>query len=169
MGNTTVVFLLLCDRFDDLADFCTRTRPTCFIQLFLAELPKQQDLSAAGRRTIMKNILLMEAGGTIASDVTEDGLAPELSHRAAFEPSPRSPASAMWCRVQLLNLDSTNMRPEHWLKMVRCIRESYDRYDGFVITHGTDTMAYTAAALSYLIWAVQENLHIQNCHHKNSI
>ena len=43
------------------------------------------------------------------------------------------------------------MRPEHWLDMVRCIRENYDRYDGFVITHGTDTMAYTAAGLSYLI------------------
>ena len=53
--------------------------------------------------------------------------------------------------IQLLNLDSTNMRPEHWLDMVRCIRENYDRYDGFVITHGTDTMAYTAAGLSYLI------------------
>ncbi|MFR7894791.1 MAG: asparaginase domain-containing protein [Dysosmobacter sp.] len=62
----------------------------------------------------------------------------------------------MWNVYNFLNLDSTNMRPEHWLDMVRCIRENYDRYDGFVITHGTDTMAYTAAGLSYLIrWAVQ--------------
>ena len=46
MRNTTVVFLLLRDRFDDLADFCARKRPTCFIQLFLAELPEKQDLGA---------------------------------------------------------------------------------------------------------------------------
>lgn len=46
MRNTTVVFLLLRDRFDDLADFCTRKRLTCFIQFFLAELPEQQDLGA---------------------------------------------------------------------------------------------------------------------------
>ena len=51
----------------------------------------------------------------------------------------------------LLNLDSTNITPEHWLMMAQCIRKNYHAYDGFVLTHGTDTMAYTAAALSYLI------------------
>ena len=53
--------------------------------------------------------------------------------------------------VQLMNLDSTNIGPGHWLKIAGAVRERYDDYDGFVITHGTDTMAYTAAALSYLI------------------
>ena len=43
------------------------------------------------------------------------------------------------------------MTPAHWLEIAACIREHYGCYDGFVITHGTDTMAYTAAALSYLI------------------
>ena len=52
---------------------------------------------------------------------------------------------------QLFDLDSTNMRPEHWLQIAACIEEDYDRYDGFVVTHGTDTLAYTAAALSYLV------------------
>ena len=58
------------------------------------------------------------------------------------------------CRVhvkQLLNLDSSNIEPVHWKMMVECIRENYEQYDGFVIAHGTDTMAYTAAALSYMI------------------
>ena len=50
-----------------------------------------------------------------------------------------------------MNLDSTNVGPEHWLNIASAVRERYDSYDGFVITHGTDTMAYTAAALSYLI------------------
>ena len=50
-----------------------------------------------------------------------------------------------------MNIDSTNIQPDHWVKIVEVIRERYSRYDGFVITHGTDTMAYTAAMLSYMI------------------
>lgn len=52
---------------------------------------------------------------------------------------------------QLFNLDSTNMLPMHWETLARRIRERYDEFDGFVVTHGTDTMAYAAAALSCLI------------------
>lgn len=99
----------------------------------------------------MKKILLIGTGGTIASDVREDGLAPGLTTEELLS---HLPAVSGICEVecvQLLNLDSTNMRPEHWLRMVGCIRENYGRFDGFVITHGTDTMAYTAAALSYLV------------------
>ena len=47
------------------------------------------------------------------------------------------------------NIDSTNMNPKYWDRMADVIAENYSRYDGFVITHGTDTMAYTASALSY--------------------
>lgn len=46
------------------------------------------------------------------------------------------------------NLDSTNMNPRHWDRLLEAIARDYPRYDGFVLTHGTDTMAYTAAALS---------------------
>ena len=53
--------------------------------------------------------------------------------------------------IQLLNLDSSNMEPRHWIMMEECIKEHYEDYDGFVIAHGTDTMAYTAAGLSYMI------------------
>ena len=53
--------------------------------------------------------------------------------------------------MQLMNIDSTNMRPRLWQLMSDTIVEHYNDYDGFVILHGTDTMAYTAAALSYLI------------------
>ena len=99
----------------------------------------------------MKRILLIGTGGTIASELTESGLTPELSSEQLLS---RIPSRLEFCRVdcvQLLNLDSTNIVPQHWLAMARCIRESYDDYDGFVLTHGTDTMAYTAAGLSYLI------------------
>ena len=99
----------------------------------------------------MKKILLIGTGGTIASDVTDSGLAPELTTDQLLAHLPAVSAICDVDCLQLLNLDSTNIRPDHWLMMARCIREHYKSYDGFVITHGTDTMAYTAAALSYLI------------------
>ena len=64
------------------------------------------------------------------------------------------PAVSKICEVdslQVCNLDSTNVTPEHWKLLVKTVQENYDRYDGFVICHGTDTLAYTAAALSYMI------------------
>lgn len=51
----------------------------------------------------------------------------------------------------LMNIDSTNMQPEYWVEIAEAVKENYDAYDGFVITHGTDTMAYTSAALSYML------------------
>ena len=99
----------------------------------------------------MKRILLIGTGGTIASEVTESGLAPELTTGDLLAHIPAISGICVVECVQLLNLDSTNITPRHWLSMARCIREHYGEYDGFVLTHGTDTMAYTAAALSYLI------------------
>ena len=99
----------------------------------------------------MKKILLIGTSGTIASEVTQNGLAPELTTEQLLA---HIPAISKICEVeciQLLSLDSTNNTPEHWLMMAQCIRKHYHAYDGFVLTHGTDTMAYTAAALSYLI------------------
>lgn len=50
-----------------------------------------------------------------------------------------------------MNIDSTNMRPSDWMRIRDVIVEGYADHDGFVVLHGTDTMSYTAAALSYLI------------------
>ena len=47
-------------------------------------------------------------------------------------------------------LDSSAITTEHWVQLARVIEENYDKYDGFVILHGTDTMAYTASALSFV-------------------
>ena len=99
----------------------------------------------------MKNILMIGTGGTIASEMTPDGLTPELSPAQLLR---YVPAIRDLCRVDCVNLfsiDSTNITPTHWLKTAAAIREHYEDYDGFVISHGTDTMAYTAAALSYLV------------------
>lgn len=52
-------------------------------------------------------------------------------------------------------IDSSNMNPGHWAEIARAIEENYDQFDGFVVLHGTDTMAFTASALSFML----ENLH----------
>ena len=99
----------------------------------------------------MKNILMNGTGGTIASEMTPSGLTPELNSTQLLSFVPRIGEMCHVDCVQLYSLDSTNIRPAHWLGVAKAVRENYARYDGFVISHGTDTMAYTAAALSYLI------------------
>jgi len=47
--------------------------------------------------------------------------------------------------------DSSNIDPEIWIRMAETIEENYDRFDGFVVLHGTDTMAYSASALSFML------------------
>lgn len=98
-----------------------------------------------------KRILLIGTGGTIASEMGDSGLTPELTSEQLLRYIPGiSGICAVEC-VQLFSLDSTNIRPEHWLLIAKTIQECYEDYDGFVVSHGTDTMAYTAAGLSYLI------------------
>ncbi len=99
----------------------------------------------------MKNILLIATGGTIASAEDGRGLSPSLTGEELARAVPEIAHLAHIDICQLMNIDSTNMRPADWLRISRAVTERYGAYDGFVILHGTDTMAYTAAALSYLI------------------
>jgi L-asparaginase len=48
-------------------------------------------------------------------------------------------------------IDSSDMEPHYWVKIAKMISDNYDRYNGFVVLHGTDTMAYTASALSFML------------------
>lgn len=99
----------------------------------------------------MKKILLIATGGTIASKPTEGGLAPAFSPKKLLSFVPEIASIARVETLSLFALDSTNVSPANWLEIARTIEENYAKFDGFVVTHGTDTMAYTAAALSYLI------------------
>ena len=99
----------------------------------------------------MKRIMLLATGGTIATKKTSSGLVPQLTSRELLEAIPEIGSVCRVDTVQLFNLDSTNLTPAHWLQIAEAVLRYYKEYDGFVITHGTDTMAYTAAALSYLI------------------
>lgn len=99
----------------------------------------------------MKNILMIATGGTIASKNIGAGLTPALTSRELLDCVPEIAEICKVKTVQPFNIDSTNVYYKHWLEIARIIRENYGKYDGFVVTHGTDTMAYTAAALSYLV------------------
>lgn len=98
-----------------------------------------------------KKILLLATGGTIASRKSDSGLTPGIAPEELLSYIPQIREICQVETMQCLNLDSSNMRPSHWCQIVKTIHEVYHRYDGFVIAHGTDTMAYTAAALSYMI------------------
>lgn len=99
----------------------------------------------------MKHILLLGTGGTIACKSGENGLSPQMTSNELLSYVPAAKEFCTVDTIQVLNIDSTSMHPSHWLKLARILEEHYDNYDGFVICHGTDTLAYTAAALSYLI------------------
>jgi L-asparaginase len=104
-----------------------------------------------------KKILIFHTGGTIG--MIEGGvkaltpstlgthflrLVPELSQLARVS-------------VKVLdNIDSSNVSPEHWIKWFTNLKEVYHDFDGFVFTHGTDTMAYTASALSFALRKVSK-------------
>lgn len=98
-----------------------------------------------------KKILLLTTGGTIASKDSGNGLAPVLSSGDFLQYVKEFEGICELIPYEVCSIDSTNMNVEHWLLLARLIRENYDAYDAFLVCHGTDTMAYTAAALSYLI------------------
>lgn len=103
----------------------------------------------------MKKILLIATGGTIASKYTDKGLSPQISAQELLAYVPEAKEFCEIDHIQPFNLDSTNICSRQWMELAELIEKKYEYYDGFVICHGTDTMAYTAAALSYLI---QNNL-----------
>ena len=99
----------------------------------------------------MKKVLLIATGGTIASGYTKEGLAPRIAAKDLLQYVEDYKA---FCQVDILqpfSLDSTNIYAKHWLKLAELIEEQYAGYDGFVICHGTDTMAYTASMLSFML------------------
>ncbi len=104
----------------------------------------------------MRKLLLISTGGTIASTITTEGFAPSISADEMLNYLNDLGNGYQINTYELINIDSTNIQPEHWVEMTACIEENYPFYDGFIITHGTDTMAYTAAALSYMIQNIKK-------------
>jgi len=102
-----------------------------------------------------KSIYIAYTGGTIGMVKTARGLQPQAGRleqklRSLTEfTRPEMPAFTLHEYQPLL--DSSDMTPQHWGRIAADIVANYDRYDGFVVLHGTDTMAYTASALSFML------------------
>lgn len=98
-----------------------------------------------------KNILIIATGGTIASKKGKEGLIPTMGIDEILKFLPAMTKFYNITMKNLFSLDSSNIQPEEWLLIAKSIHNSYNDYDGIVITHGTDTMAYTASVLTFIL------------------
>jgi len=103
----------------------------------------------------MSKIYIAYTGGTIGMKLTPRGWAPApgfLAEQMAAMSELRHPSMPEYVIDEFDELlDSSNMIPSDWSRIARNIADNYDAYDGFVVIHGTDTMAYTASALAFLL------------------
>ena len=97
-----------------------------------------------------KKILLLTTGGTIASMPGGEGLEP---HRSGVMERELNQLRTYYdiAVLDAMCLDSSNIRPEEWQQIARLIFEYRAGYDGIVVSHGTDTMAYTASAVTFML------------------
>ena len=95
-------------------------------------------------------IALLATGGTIACRQTPDGLSPAL-HAEELAKSISCRDGVTLLPVDVFSMDSSNIQPEEWTQLAHAVDRAMQDCDGVVITHGTDTMGYTAAALSYML------------------
>lgn len=102
-----------------------------------------------------KKILIIHTGGTIGMVPTENGFAPKqgvLLEELKNIRDLSSPDMPVWDLIEFEPLlDSTNIRYEQWNSIADAIALYYDKYDGFVVLHGTDTLVYSASALSFML------------------
>ena len=97
-----------------------------------------------------KRLLLLTTGGTIASLPGADGLEPKRSDVMERELTQLRTYYDITVR-DVLCLDSSNIQPEQWQLIAQSIFESRRGFDGIVVSHGTDTMAYTASAVTFML------------------
>ncbi len=102
-----------------------------------------------------KLIYIAYTGGTIGMQNSAQGYIPvsgHLQHQLALIPEFNRPEMPHFTICEYIPLiDSSNMTPQEWQYIADDIKKNYDDYDGFVILHGTDTMAFTASALSFML------------------
>ena len=99
----------------------------------------------------MKKLMILSTGGTIACTQTEDGLIPTLSADDILAYVPDAVKLGKIETKTILNLDSSNIQPEEWRLIAKAVFDCLRDFDGIVILHGTDTMAYTASMLSFML------------------
>ena len=97
-----------------------------------------------------RRFMLLATGGTIASVAGKNGLEPGMGAEQLLR-TVTLPDGIELDHKDVFSLDSSNIQPEEWRVLAGEVYEALKEYDGVLITHGTDTMAYTAAALSYML------------------
>lgn len=106
-------------------------------------------------KVMKKKICFIYTGGTIGMTATKSGYVPKKNYlEQALHQIPDLQNEKMpdWDLIEFDPLlDSSNITVYEWNKIGAVIYEKYDAYDGFVVLHGTDTMAYTASALSFML------------------
>ncbi|MDR0952509.1 MAG: asparaginase [Oscillospiraceae bacterium] len=103
-------------------------------------------------------IVFLTTGGTIGSHLTENGLTPAHDAESILDYLRDTNAECEFVHETLLNLDSSNIQPEHWQLIARRVYELLPSCDGIIITHGTDTLAYTACALSFMLRGLKKSV-----------
>ena len=104
-----------------------------------------------------KRLLIIYTGGTIGMKQTHHGLAPaddladEIKYLVELGPVFQQNPPQLETLVYRPLIDSSDMTPATWLTIAADIEQRYDDYDGFIVLHGTDTLAYTSSALSYFV------------------
>ena len=104
--------------------------------------------------TYDNNVLLIYTGGTIGMNRNPQTGALEpfkFEHLLSNVPELAQFSTHIATYQFTPPIDSSNMSPRLWIELTHIIADNYDKYDGFVILHGTDTMAFTASALSYML------------------
>ena len=104
--------------------------------------------------TNTNRVLLIYTGGTIGMgrNPKTDALEPlDFNHLIENLPEFKSITTQIDVYQFTPAIDSSDMNPRLWAQIVRIIADQYEQYDGFVVLHGTDTMAFTASALSYML------------------
>ncbi|HCL78495.1 MAG TPA: L-asparaginase 1, partial [Synergistaceae bacterium] len=99
----------------------------------------------------MNSYLVVSTGGTIASRPGADGLAPSVPGEELLSSVRGTDRFGTLSVLDLFSKDSSNMAPEDWRIMAKCLLSEEGNYDGVLILHGTDTMAYSASALSFML------------------
>lgn len=98
-------------------------------------------------------VLIIYTGGTFGMTYDRDGVLIPFDFSLIMEHLPTLKNLALELTVVSFEtpIDSSNISPEHWQVLAKIIYSDYDSHDGFVVLHGTDTMAYTASALSFML------------------
>lgn len=101
----------------------------------------------------MIKFLIITTGGTIGQEKDENhvSISTDIDHSMDFFTSNLIPKDIELSFENLYNCDSSNVTPTHWSKIVKCLMQNHDEYDGFIITHGTNTLDYTCAALTFML------------------